>query len=71
MLLLLILLSYDVHARAEEAALAISFCSPSRWPSSPVSDVVDDDIESVRAIIVAPAAANLYLFAPRKVGRSV
>ena len=34
-LLLLILPSYDVHARAEEAALAISFCSPSRWPGSP------------------------------------
>ena len=33
--LLLILPSYDVHARAEEAAIGISFCSPSRWPGSP------------------------------------
>lgn len=49
------------------------FAHPRGGPVLPpvVSDVVDDDIKSVRAIIVAPAAANLYLFAPRKVGRSV
>ena len=54
----------SMHARKRRHSRS-HFAHPRGGPVLPpvVSDVVDDDIESVRAIIVAPAAANLYLFA--------